>query len=382
MSVSTFSARQRLVPLIAVVLVTVAVESLALIVGGKLVVPRLSFVIVRFDTESVRNGYREYLDNRHPVLGWPTKSALKTDAYGPSGARPSPAFLELDAPCVTLFGDSFTYSEQVDDQHAWGDALARRLNCRVANYGVGGYGTDQALLRAKEIEVLGQIAILGIHPENVLRNVNQYRGFLGDNPHTFKPRFLLEPDGGLRLVPLPTLKDDELALLFTDTTAVLSHETFLPGSRYGPVMWRAPYAWSLFRGLFHPRVTARLTGGTSWGSFLAPEHITGALNLTVALASEFDREARSKGALETLVVVFTSPSAFFQHEAGAPWAQQPLIDGLHSQELRTLDIGPVFREHLKGNSICTLMRYPEACDGHYNEEGYLLVAESVAARIQ
>ena len=382
-SVSAFSIRKRCIfALLAALLTTVAVEGLAGLIGGTLVLPRLSFVFVQFDANTLRSGYRAYLDDRDPVLGWPTKTALKTHAYGPSGARPSPAFPALDAPCVTLFGDSFTYSEQVDDEHAWGDVLARQLHCRVANYGVGGYGTDQVLLRSKGVEALGRVAILGIHPENVLRNVNQYRGFMGDWMYTFKPRFLLEPDGELQLIPLPTLEEHELALLLKDPAAVLPHESFLPGSRVGPVLWQAPYTLAVLRGLFHPRVTARLTGGTSWGSFLAPGHTTGALDLTATLAAEFNREAQSKGASTTLSVVFTSPSAFFQYEAGAGWAQEPLVNALQSRGLRTLDLGPVFHEHLNGESICTLMRYPEACDGHYNEEGYSLVAESVAATIR
>lgn len=383
MSASAPNARKRrFLILLTVVLVTVTVEGLARILGSTLVIPRLSFVFLQFDAHTLRNGYSAYLDDRDPVLGWPTKTALKTDAYGPGGARPSPSFLEPTAPCVTLFGDSFTYASEVDDEHAWGEVLARQLNCRVANYGVGGYGTDQALLRSKDVETLGRVSILGIHPENVLRNVNQYRGFLGDSPYTFKPRFLLEPDGELRLVSLPSLEEYELDLLFKEPTAVLPHESFLPGSRYGPVLWQAPYTLAMFRGFFHPRVTARLTGGTSWGSFLAPEHSTGAVKLTATLAAEFNQAAQRKGTLQTLVVVFTSPSAFFQREAGSSWAQEPLVNALQTRGLRTLDLGPIFREYLNGESICTLMRYPETCDGHYNEEGYALVAESVAPVIQ
>ena len=64
-----------------------------------------------------------------------------------TGARFSPAYPEPGNECVTLYGDSFTYGVGVREEYAWGNTLAERLRCRVGNFGVGGYGTDQALLR-------------------------------------------------------------------------------------------------------------------------------------------------------------------------------------------------------------------------------------------
>ena len=159
MSASAPNARKRrFLILLTVVLVTVTVEGLARILGSTLVIPRLSFVFLQFDAHTLRNGYSAYLDDRDPVLGWPTKTALKTDAYGPGGARPSPSFLEPTAPCVTLFGDSFTYASEVDDEHAWGEVLARQLNCRVANYGVGGYGCakDNSIYTGRRKSILAR----------------------------------------------------------------------------------------------------------------------------------------------------------------------------------------------------------------------------------
>ena len=116
-------------------------------------------------------------------------------------------------------------------------------------------------------------------------------------------------------------------------------------------------------------------------SDVASELLTLLGRTTVALAAAFDRQARQKGAHQTLVVVFTSPSAEFQYEAKGTWAQEPLVTALRNSGLRTLDLGPIFNRRLNGKSICTVMRYPDRCDGHYNEVGYAMVAESVAADI-
>lgn len=374
--------KRRIFAVIAVMLMIAVVEGAARIGGVYLVLPRLAFLFWNDDEAAVRAGYARYLERRDPVLGWPPRDALNSSMYTASGTRPSPAFPDAGEPCVSLFGDSFTYSEGVDHERAWGNQLARRLNCGVANYGVGGYGTDQALLRMRRIGPLGRIAILGIPPENAMRNVNQYRRFLGDGSYTFKPRFVLEGDGSLRLIPLPTLDANGLARLTKDPAAVLPHETFLPGSREGPVPWRMPYTMALFRVLAHPRLIARLSGGTSWGAFLRPDHPSGALQLTVALAAEFDREARQKGVSHTIVVVFTSPSAQFQYESSGSWPQEPLVAALRARGLTTVDLGPHFRTRLSGQSICSLMRYPDVCDGHYNEEGYRWVAEAAVEGVR
>jgi hypothetical protein len=49
----------------------------------------------------------------------------------------------------------------------------------VSDYGVSGYGADQAYLRFRRVPDEAPVVILGIFGEGVIRNVNQYRGFLG-----------------------------------------------------------------------------------------------------------------------------------------------------------------------------------------------------------
>jgi hypothetical protein len=76
-----------------------------------------------------------------------------------------------------MYGDSFVFGSAVDDEHSWGNQIAKRLSCRVQNFGVPGYGTDQAYLRFlhNDADQAPQV-ILNILFENVARNVNQNRG--------------------------------------------------------------------------------------------------------------------------------------------------------------------------------------------------------------
>ena len=54
-------------------------------------------------------------------------------------------------PCIYVFGNSFSYASEVSDSEAWAHKLGSLLKCPVANYGVPGYGTDQAYLLMKSV---------------------------------------------------------------------------------------------------------------------------------------------------------------------------------------------------------------------------------------
>jgi len=56
---------------------------------------------------------------------------------------------------IAIFGDSFTHGSDVPYEHTFGAILADNLNtagtaAEVLNFGVGGYGIDQAMLRFSE----------------------------------------------------------------------------------------------------------------------------------------------------------------------------------------------------------------------------------------
>jgi hypothetical protein len=52
---------------------------------------------------------------------------------------------------ILAVGDSFVFGDQVSDDETWPAILERRLNRRVVNGGVSGYGPAQAVLRAEQL---------------------------------------------------------------------------------------------------------------------------------------------------------------------------------------------------------------------------------------
>jgi lysophospholipase L1-like esterase len=56
-----------------------------------------------------------------------------------------------DDGAILAVGDSFVFGDQVSDDETWPSILENRLNRRVVNGGVSGYGTAQAVLRAEHL---------------------------------------------------------------------------------------------------------------------------------------------------------------------------------------------------------------------------------------
>ena len=48
---------------------------------------------------------------------------------------------------ISTYGDSFTFCDQVCDDETWQYYLSDLTKSNVINFGVGGYGTDQAFIR-------------------------------------------------------------------------------------------------------------------------------------------------------------------------------------------------------------------------------------------
>ena len=83
---------------------------------------------------------------------------------------------------IAMFGDSFTFGGEVQDNETWSYHLENSLTekgirAEVLNFGVSGYGMDQAYLRWKYegIAFEPDIVIFGFSPFDIRRNTNMFR---------------------------------------------------------------------------------------------------------------------------------------------------------------------------------------------------------------
>ena len=233
-------------------------------------------------------------------LGWPAPRDATAPPRDHTGAKLNTDFPEPGTACAAAYGDSFVWGEEVAPAEGWIEQLSRLIGCRVSNYGVSGYGTDQSFVRfQRNIGEAAPVVILGIFAENVVRNVVDYRSFLGQAPHPLwlKGRFRLDTAGALVWSARPKLDAAGFIALHREPKRILPHGYALPDTRDGPVSIRFPYTIAALRIAMAPRVLTRLTDRPSWADFFDRDHPSGALLLTTAILEAFAARCASAASI-------------------------------------------------------------------------------------
>ncbi len=319
------------------------------------------------------DGYESYVEERDPLLGWPSPSHIGIREYDMTGSRIVPAFpvAEDGGSCAAVFGDSFTWGVGVKPEETYANVLSQLLGCRVANYGVSGYGSDQAYLRFKRrIRDDAGVVLLGHFTDDVLRNVNQYRGFLGGHRFGLKPRFVMSADGELQLVPLPELSADQLRQAQRGRAGYLEQDYFRPGRGAGITLLRFPWTLSLLRALHSYRIRAQLRAEPAHTPFYRADHGSGALPLTVAILEAFHRDARERGQ-QPVIFILPMPRdlSFFRRTGEMPYAA--LEEALLAAGIESPDVARRLDEQLGDRDPAELIVDAEP---HYNREAHSMLA--------
>jgi lysophospholipase L1-like esterase len=86
-------------------------------------------------------------------LGWTLRPNNTAPGHNTidHGLRRNNAASKVETGAVLAVGDSFTEGWEVEDEESWPAQLERRIKRTVLNAGVGGYGTDQVVLRAEQL---------------------------------------------------------------------------------------------------------------------------------------------------------------------------------------------------------------------------------------
>ena len=116
---------------------------------------------------------------------------------------------------IALVGDSYTFAEDVAYEDSWGYLLEKTLgpDFEVLNFGVPGFGVDQAYLRyEKDVrEWKPQVVILSFIGHDTERTTTVYTSLNypdWDMPFS-KPRFVLR-DGDLKQLNVPPLEPEAI----------------------------------------------------------------------------------------------------------------------------------------------------------------------------
>lgn len=174
--------------------------------------------------DSQKTNLKKQLANSHKYtsydkeLGWSIKKngesgGFRANAEGIRADKEYDLNTSPDVVRIATFGDSFTHNDEVDNNQTWQRFIEKKDDkFEVINFGVGGFGIDQAFLRYLQEgkKYNSHIVLIGFMQENYFRHVNSYRPFYA--PKTgipfSKPRFVIR-DYKLTLIdnPIRDVKD-------------------------------------------------------------------------------------------------------------------------------------------------------------------------------
>lgn len=308
-----------------------------------------------------------------PDLGWrPRPGLLEHNAAGfrTTGGVPEKAPAE-GVLRIALFGDSYTEGSA---HGGWWRVLEERMNaagvkCEVLNFGVGGYGMDQAYLRWKK-EGAGwqpRIVILGFFADDCYRNLNLLR--LLRDPDSgiplMKPRFVLEGDG-LRLLNSPTPAPGELAAIVRDFPrwTLAGHEYFFHPEDFRETLLRRSRLGALIEA------KAGLAGrATQAEKFFQPGGE--AAQITLRLLRQMHGEVTAAGANFYIAHLPSLPDLTNLRVSGR-MPQSELLAQVR-REHEVIDVAPALLAAGAGREDRDFF-----FDGHYREEFHRLAGEVLA----
>lgn len=316
-------------------------------------------------------------------LGWTNRASSGTGVradtpynYNALGARSQREHTAEPAPGVlrvACFGESFTHGDEVGDLDTWPVQL-EQLDARIEalNFGVGGYGPDQALLRMRREGLHGaRVALMGYMVENIGRSVNRYRPLwhTRTNACGAKPRFRLVGER-LELVPIPYATSAELLAAIADDSIVRD----LAEHEYWGAETRMTY--------LHFSSFARIAAGR-WADRRREAHRLYAdleaepAATTLAILEAFSREARAAGAERAVVLVYARSDELHAGEVLRSPVWGPFLQRLRERGVEVLDTSIAFAHAFEAAGEQAQQRLFSG--GHYSREGNAVIAREVRA---
>jgi len=319
-------------------------------------------------------------------LGWSWRLSASdidgkftTNSIGARGRREYPRTPPAGTKRLLFFGDSFTFGDEIPDHASFESILeARYPEVEAINFGVSGYGTDQAWLRYREVgkELQPDAVCIGIMLENIGRNVNRYRplwntrtGFCGA-----KPRFYFGADDTLQLAEQPFRTREALrtALLGDELIErVAEHEYWLDKPR----IWTGKLS-SIMRILGLVVAETERRPSSLWRDTAGEP-----FRVTLAVLEGFHREALADGARVAPVVIFPPRSAFYDYALHGRSYWKTLLDELDRRSIPYIDVIPALAQRqreLDEQEASMTLYY----GGHLTSVGNSVVADEIHAWIE
>ena len=349
----------------------------------------LSVVSTRIYTKPTVNeiAVNDYLDKRNPLLGWPEKN-IKIDQ-----ARFSPAnekMLDQDLLCVSLYGPSHVYGDEVADNLAWSNLLTLKLQCKVNNFGIGGYGVDQSLMKFESsFKDSSVLTILGITPIIILRNMTQWQYLLSGSKsdlYSLKPSYR-ENDGELKLLPIPVNSFHDFTKLINDPSDMLLNEYFIPEKNLqSPIIANFPYTIAFIK------LAKKLLNEIDWGQLSAHTPVRNwniakwkmsdsYINRNNLIMEKFFKICKERKKICKILMI-PDEYTLLEYKKNQSLALEPIYSKIKEENVWDPTKFFINKIEEQQKDFCEFIAINQKdCSGHYSELGNELLAEYVYSKI-
>ena len=313
-------------------------------------------------------------------LGWtikPNGSSASLYHANSQGIRARRNYSEVPDPDmirVVTFGDSFTEGYEVKNEETW-QAQLENLDRRfeVLNFGVRGYGVDQAYLRFVKhgAKYKPTLVIIGFISENILRSVNVFRPFYfrATRLPMAKPRFTIA-NNKLVLLPNPLPRINDYRKLIEDPAPAIAalgmNDSFYQNGYYSGRLDILPSIKLLKMLRFNFFTAERMSVSQSY------QANSEAFQVTLAVLSRFYQEVLSHSSKPVILLLPDSRDVKRTIE-GLPSHYQPLLEALKDRKMKVLDAAEAFADEPTSLPITRFFLK----EGHYSGEGNRVVAHYV-----
>jgi len=275
----------------------------------------------------------------------------------------------------------------------WGESIAASFGCHVANYGVPGFGIDQALMRFEAVSNdTADVVVLSFFSEDIARHVTRNFDVWVYQPSHFgasvfapKARYILGLNGELQYLPAQIMTFSKFEAAVRDPAQHIEHDYLAAGGASGLPIWRFPWTFTLARVFSHWKVRAKLAGLPWYGQLFLAGHPSQALEISTRIVERFVDVAQQRGK-RPVIQLLPSILDFRHYSKSQTWPYQPLIDALASRDIEVHNLGEEMLEIINIEQACKLFDTGESsglddCGGHFNDLGYEILARHTAARI-
>ncbi len=346
---------------------------------------------VVFDPKNYNFNLKSSKKNLNDPLGWGSEDLKESTTIPTKNCR------------VNMFGDSFmsfTPYKLVEYKNEFispENLISKKTGCKIFNYGVDGYGSDQAFLKfknqIKKKNILpGDVVILSHLTENILRNSTRNLRLLYPSAEakstSLKPKLTLN-NGKLSVLSIPkNLTKIELVEInqkgVTAKTKKEENSLFILNAVKGsPSEIQFPYTLNLTKAFFSWHLLPRFYGKEKWYPFYSEDSID--YLITKKILKEFHNTSINNGykSITLDLPLANDFNKFFKSNQNS----FPLTQYLKNINLNHHSFGDYLAKYYPVVLRDKCIFYDgihdggDVCKFHFNQKGYILMINFISELI-